>query len=464
MIARRNLLVLVAFMMLGLIVAACGAPAPAATPQTIVVTSPPVIQTVVVTAAPQAQPTAAPAAVKPVTVLSLWGGSEQAAFQKVLDGFTKKTNIPVQYEQARDFVPILRTRLAAGNPPNVAIIPRPGIMADLAKQGALIPLQGIVGKEVISPDDMKASYAKAWQDLGSADGTLYGIVVKANSKSTVWYKPASFKALGVDVPKKWDDLIAISDKYVAGGKTPWAVGGKDSWTLTDWFENIYVRSAGPDKYSQLFGGKLPFTDSSVVDAAKRMTQIISNAKYVSGGIDGVLGTAFVPGIGLVFGTNAKAEMYMEGGFVGGIALGEVNKALKPGEDIAFFPFPTIDDKIGSPVVGGGDLAVMFTDNPQVRELVKYLASKEAGEIWSATGAIVSPNKLVDLKAYPNVLTKAEAEQVAGATAFRFDGSDLLPGSLGDDWGTALQDMVAKPANIEAILKDFETKAKVEFKR
>jgi ABC-type glycerol-3-phosphate transport system substrate-binding protein len=293
---------------------------------------------------------------------------------------------------------------------------------------------------------------------------LYGIAVKANSKSTVWYKPSSFKEMGVAIPKTWKDLVAITDQYVAKGKKPWAVGGGDSWTLTDWFENVYVRQAGPDKYSDLFGGKTKFTDASVIDALKTMATIVANDKYVAGGRQGVLGTKFVDGIGRVFGKSADAEMYFEGGFVGGIALKDVNPSLKPGQDIAFFPFPTINEQFDSPLIGGGDLMVGFKDTPEVREFMKYMISKEAGETWAKTGAIVSPNKLVDKSVYPNELAKAEADQVSGATTFRFDGSDLLPGTLGEDWGTALQGVVEAPDEIDKAMQDFEAKAAQEFKR
>src|SRR3990172_901048 len=85
------------------ILGACAAPA---APQTVVqvqtVVVPGTPETVIVTATPET------AEATPVTVLSLWGGSEQEAFQKVLDGFTASTGIPTQYEQARDFLPVLR--------------------------------------------------------------------------------------------------------------------------------------------------------------------------------------------------------------------------------------------------------------------------------------------------------------------------------------------------------------------
>jgi alpha-glucoside transport system substrate-binding protein len=289
-------------------------------------------------------------------------------------------------------------------------------------------------------------------------------VVKANSKSTIWYKPASLKALGAEVPNTWQELVAVSDKYVAAGKKPWAVGGGDAWTLTDWFENIYVRTAGPEKYTELFGGRLPFTDPSVAEAVKAMVSIVGNDKFVAGGRQGALGTKFVDGIGRVFGKSPSAEMYFEGGFVGGIVQKDVNPELKPGQDFAFFSFPSFDPKLGSPVVGGGDVMAALVDSPEVRKFVAYMATKEAGEIWVRTGAIVSPNKLVDSATYTNDLAKAEAAQLASAAVFRFDGSDLLPGALGEEWGNALQGVIDKPGDAEKILKDFEAKAARELKR
>ncbi|TMC60096.1 MAG: hypothetical protein E6J26_02380, partial [Chloroflexi bacterium] len=105
MFARRNLIT-IALLVFALVLVACSA-APAATPQTIVVTSPPIIQTsapvvqtvVVTVAAPQ--PTAAPT--KPptgqsLTVAATWGGGEREAILTVIDAFTQKTGIAVTYE------------------------------------------------------------------------------------------------------------------------------------------------------------------------------------------------------------------------------------------------------------------------------------------------------------------------------------------------------------------------------
>jgi alpha-glucoside transport system substrate-binding protein len=392
-----------------------------------------------------------------ITIFSLWGGSEQEAFQKVLTQFTKDTNIKTKYEAARDFLPVIRTRLAADNPPMVAIIPRPGFVAELAQDDVLIPLEDLG----LDPDKIGENYTDTWTNLATVDDTVYGVVAKANSKSTVWYKPQSFQENSFKIPTDWNQLIDITKQYKAKGETPWAAGAQgddNSWTLTDWFEQIYVRQAGPDKYSQLFEtGEVKFNDQSVKDALNEMLKIV-NDQYMAGGIDTVLGISFVDSIGRVFGKNPKAEMFYEGGFVGGIAIDQVNPSLKPGTDIDFFEFPQIGGDDAGLVVGSGDVAAAFVNNEDVAKLLDYLATPEAGRIWVSTGAIASPNKGVTEDAYPNELVSKEAKQLQDADVFRFDGSDLLPGTLGQNFGTLLQNIIKTPDNMDSLLDDYQADA------
>jgi alpha-glucoside transport system substrate-binding protein len=392
-----------------------------------------------------------------IEVLSLWGGSEKAAFLKVTAAFTKKTGTKVEYTTARDFEPAIRTRLAAGNPPDIAIIPRPGVLANLARQGALKDL----GKLGLSNSYLSARYDAGLRQLVTFSGKVYGVPAKGNSKSVVWYRPDQFTKYGLKPATTWNQLLALTNKLRAKGQKPWAQGAKDSWTLTDWFENAYIRTAGPAKYTQLFTGKVKFTDASVKTAMNRMLQILSS-KNLPGGVQGALGTGFVDGIGRVFGAKPSAQLYMEGGFVGGIATQQVNKKLKPGKTINSFPLPGINPNTGKYVIFGGDYASAFVDSANVRAFLKYISSPEAGAIWVSTGAVISPNKQVKTTKYPNLLVRNEAKQISTASAVRFDGSDLLPGTLADDWGSALQKIFEKPGNMNSLLSDFQKKADKEF--
>jgi serine/threonine protein kinase/class 3 adenylate cyclase/ABC-type glycerol-3-phosphate transport system substrate-binding protein len=394
----------------------------------------------------------------PITILAGGDESEQAAFLKVLGAFENETGLETQVSAARDLLPEIRRRIA-GNPPMLAIIPSPGILADLAREGVIEPLAALG----ISNSYLSQNYGEAWVDLGTVDGKTYGFMVGAHSKSLFWYRPDDFKAMGLTVPRTWTQLLSVTKEIKAAGNAPWALGARDSWTLTDWFENIYIRTAGPAKYTRLHAGELRFDDASVVASLRLMTTIL-NDRYVAGGITGALGQDFFQALGLVFGENPSAQLYMEGGFVGYVALTHVNQSLKPRKTINSAPFPTIDPSFGSPLVGGGGLTAVFVDNEAVRKLLRYLSSPTAGRIWASTGEIVSPNRRVPLSAYPNVLARAEAKQVIGAKLFAFDGSDLLPGSLRDAWGSTLQRVIREPERTPALMRNFQRRADREFKQ
>jgi alpha-glucoside transport system substrate-binding protein len=155
-------------------------------------------------------------------------------------------------------------------------------------------------------------------------------------------------------------------------------------------------------------------------------------------------------------------MFYEGGFVGVIIGTDVNKDLKPGTDYDFFTFPSIDPAYGTPLTGGGDLAIMFKDSPEGRTFMQYIITKEAADIYAATGS-GTPSKLVDSSKIANPIAKKLHEQIAAATVFLFDGSDLAPSALGGDFEfTALQDLVTHPNDVDRIATQLENFAKTAY--
>jgi len=383
-----------------------------------------------------------------ITVTSLWGGSEQESFQKVLDAFKAKTGIEAKYESVRDnYATALQTRISGGNPPDVAIMPGIGFLRHFAKDGSIVKLSDLG----IDPASLQANYAPGILDVSTVDGALYGTMVKFNSKSTVWYRPDKLTAAGVEIPKDWDAFTAAIKTLKDKGDKPLGLGAGDSWTLTDWFESIYVRQAGPDAYSKLFSADGDWTDPTVATAVKTMTDVLTDAN-VDGGIKAALGRKFLDGMAQVFSANPTADMYYEGGFVGGLAIG-ANKALKPVDSINWFDFPSING--GNAVTIGGDVIAPLTKNPGVKEFIQYMTTADAGGVWAGTGAIISPVKGVPDSVYPNDLAKREAAQVANATAVRYDGSDLLPAGapdLGAELQKAIQGQTVDWASFQSQVK------------
>ncbi|MEP7082160.1 MAG: ABC transporter substrate-binding protein [Chloroflexota bacterium] len=369
-----------------------------------------------------------------IVVTSLWGGTEEEAFQAVLDAFTESTGIEAEYEANRtDYATVLRTRIQGGNPPDVAIIPGIGTLRSLAREGALISLSDLG----IDQASIEGNYAPGILDVGVVDGELYGIMVKLNSKATIWYSPERFDEMGVAPAEDWDGLLALTEDIKAAGAVPWSLGAGDGWTLTDWFEIVYLKMNGTEAYDTLFSPDGDWTDPTVQAAIDKMLEVL-NEENVDGGVDGASATAFVDAIAKVFSTAPSAELYYGGGFVGGIATGvDVNPELQgqEGTAINWFPFPTIDGNGEGLVTYGGDVMAALVNDSDVKAFMEYLTTAEAGQVWAEGGTIISPIVAVDTSVYPTTLIQAEADQVTSAEAVRFDGSDLLPGV---DLGAVLQ--------------------------
>src|SRR5256714_7590621 len=277
------------------------------------------------TSSPSGSASSSSAAGSTITVMSLWGGSEQESFQKVLDAFKTKTGVTATFDSQRtNYSTVLQTRISGGNPPDIAIIPGIGFLRQFAKQGSLKKVSDLIDLNAI-----KGNYPPGILEIGQVDGTQYAIMVKFNSKSTVWFRPDKFKTLGVTAPTDYAGFTKLLGDIKAKGTAPMGLGAADSWTLTDWFENIYAKQAGPDTYDQLFSNKLPWTDASVATAVDTMKQAVKD-DYVAGGITAALGRLFPDGIGQVFSANPQAGIHYEGGFVGGIAPGQANTGLKVG--------------------------------------------------------------------------------------------------------------------------------------
>ncbi len=148
------------------------------------------------------------------------------------------------------------------------------------------------------------------------DGKQYGAYYKAANKSLIWYNAKVFENAGAAEPKTWKDLLSTAQKVYDSGVTPFSVGGADGWTLTDWFENVYLSQAGPEKYDQLAQHKIKWTDPSVKQALTTLAQVWSKKDYIAGGPSGALQTEFPASVTQTFtgGDQPKAGMVFEGDF------------------------------------------------------------------------------------------------------------------------------------------------------
>ena len=385
-----------------------------------------------------------------VSVLATWGGSEQDSFLAMVKPFEDQTGVKVQYEGTRDNA-VLTTRIQGGNPPDLAGLPGPGLMAQLAKAGKLIDLGN-----VLDMNAMKSQYSDSFIKLAQVDGKQVGIFIKAALKGPIWYNPKAFSAKGYTVPKTWDDLTSLSKKIADSGTTPWCIGlesgAASGWPGTDWLEDIVIRQSGPDVYDSWWQGKTKWSSPEIKKAFQTWGTIVADPKMVLGGKSAMVATAFGDSGNPMFTNPPKCYMHHQASFITDFFT-KANPALKPGEDFNFFMTPDIDSKYAGAVTGAGDLFGMFKDTPQARALIKYLTTPQAQAIWVKRGGALSANKQVT--DYPDKISADSAKALTSAGVFRFDASDLMPEAMNQAFWKAVLDYVNDPSKLDSILTSLD---------
>jgi alpha-glucoside transport system substrate-binding protein len=380
-----------------------------------------------------------------VDVVGLWSGPEHDAFATVAATWEEDTGAVVDWHGSQDVARDLAGRLGADDPPDVAILPNPGLLHDLADRGALIPLD-----RARYADD----YSSAWLDLGSHDGELYGVLAKVSSKATVWYSPPTFAAAGYAVPETWDALTALADQLVADGRTPFSVvaptGPGSGWALTDWVSQLVLSGCGPEVYDAWVAAQVPWTDPCIRGAFDRFVAMVAPPGHVLGGSQGIRTTSDADGVLPLFTDPPGAAMYPMASFAQGF-IASAHPDLVPGADYDWFPFPPVDPERAGAITVGGDVVVMMRDTPAARSFLAFLTGADAQTAWVELGGYTSANRSVPADAYADPVARSLADDLATAPVTRFGAGDLMPAAVQRAWWAGMLDLVDDPTTLDALL-------------
>lgn len=389
---------------------------------------------------------------KTIRIEGAFRGEEEARFQEIVKIFNEKSGYNVVYAGSPDFEVQIQVETQAGTPPDIAALPQPGTMKRFADAGYLKPLPS----DVVSAID--ANYAPVWKDLGSHKGQVYGIFHRVNAKSFVWYNKKEWAKRGYTIPKTWDELKKLEDKMVSDGIAPWSVGFESAaatgWVGTDWLEDMMLRTAGPDVYDKWVNHEIAFNDPAVVKALNYCGEVFLNKKYVLGGPNNIIAQNYGDSVKPLFTNPPTAMMNRQGNFITGFMQDEIQANLE--ENVGVFALPSVDAKWGTPVLGGGDQFVAFTDKAGVKEFLTFLTTWEACAPWARIGGALFPHKTQNFDDYGNSLERDIAKILVNASVFRFDASDLMPTEVGSgSFWTGMVNYVSGAENAEQCLKTIE---------
>ena len=393
---------------------------------------------------------------KTVTVYTSIIAPEDVQQKNSYKPFEECTGVTINYQGDKEFEKNLPQRAQTGTLPDVAYIPQPGLLKTMVDTGKAIPASDSVIKLI------DENFGPDWKKYGTVDDTVYSAPLGANVKSYVWYSPKKFAEKGYTVPKTWDELMTLTAKIAAddAAAKPWCAGfgsgTATGWPGTDWVEDLVLRVADKDTYDKWVEHKIPFNDPKIAEALGKAAAILKDPKYSNGGYGApktIATTTFQDG-GLPILTG-KCYMHRQASFYGTM-WPKGTKVAADGDAWAFY-LPSMNDT--KPVLGGGEFVLTFRDAPEVKAFAAYLASGD----WAnnkakatPTGGWLSANKKLDPA---NLVSPLDKQSVAiltdPAAVFRFDGSDLMPSSVGagsfwtemTNWVTG-QDDATTLANIE----------------
>ena len=369
--------------------------------------------------------------------LTIWGpwreGGDQEMFQSVLAYFEDATGIQVEYGSSENYEQQAQIDAAAGSSANITILPQPGLLADMASKGYLVPLGADTAAKVEEANAAGSSFVS----LGSyndKDGNkqFYAVPYKSDLKSLVWYSPDNFAEAGYEVPTTFEDMMALSNQIIADGGTPWCIGlgsgGATGWPATDWIEDLMLRTYPASDYDAWVDNSLKFNDPKIVAVLNAFGDIAKNDKMVAGGAAAVGTTDFRDSPKGLLSVPPQCYMHHQASFIPSF----FPEGTQLGVDADFFYFPPYASKpeLGNPVLGAGTLATITKDSPEARAFIDFLFNPISNEIWMAQSGFLSTMKAGNIETYANETLKKEGKILLNATTFRFDGSDLMPGPVG----------------------------------
>lgn len=367
-----------------------------------------------------------------LTIFGPWRGEDQVLAESVLAYFSAATGVKVNYSSSENYEQQIVIDTEAGSPPDIAILPQPGLIADLVKKGFVTPL----GEETQGWLAENYAAGESWVGLGSYAGkdgatALYAFPYKIDVKSLVWYVPENFEDAGYEVPQTMEELKALTEKIVADGGTPWCIGlgsgGATGWPATDWVEDMMLRTTSPENYDKWVTNELAFNSPEVVGAIEEFGWFAKTDANVAGGSAAVSSTDFRDSPKGLFASPPQCYMHHQASFIPSF----FPEGTVVGQDADFFYMPAYESKdLGKPVLGAGTLAFITKDTEASRAFIEFLKTPIAHEVWMAQKGFLTPMKGVNADLYGDATLKKMGEILLNSTTFRFDGSDLMPGAVG----------------------------------
>jgi raffinose/stachyose/melibiose transport system substrate-binding protein len=287
------------------------------------------------------------------------------------------------------------------------------------------------------------------------DGKLYGLPFD-NGMVGFWYNKKLFQQAGITTPPAtWTDFLSDVKKLKSAGITPIAVAGKAKWPEMYYWSYLALRIGGADVFTKATANN-DFTGPDFVAAGQRLKELSDlqpfQKGYLGADYDTPNGEAATVGL-------SKAAMELMGQWAPSVE--ETQSKKKLGDDLGFFPFPTVQGGKGqvTDAFGGGNGFAVGKDAPaETVDFLKFFLSVQNQQTAAATGAILPTTKGAET-AVKDPRVQELLKTVNGASAFQLYLDQAFAPAVGQEVNDQVSALIAGKASPDQVAKAITTTAK-----
>ncbi|MGB4250624.1 MAG: ABC transporter substrate-binding protein [Limnochordia bacterium] len=342
-------------------------------------------------------------------IFSWWAGDEGPALEALIALYEAKypevtvINATVTGGAGVHAKAVLKTRMLGGDPPDSFQVHAGqeliGTWVVAQRMEDLTWLFQEEGWFEVFPEDLLA--------LISTDEGIWSVPVNIHRSNVMYYIPENLKKWGVEPPKTWDEFLAIAPSLQEQGVIPLSLG--ENWTAIHLWESVALSYLGPDKYDDLWEGKLSWTSPEVVGVWELFGRILEYTNPDAPSLSWQQATDMV--------VAGQAAFNIMGDWASGYM--SVTLGVKPEEGYGWAPSPgtegvfmALSDSFGLPVG--------CPNRENTIAWLKTIGSKEGQDTFNPLKGSISPRIDSDLSKYDVYLQSAardyQSNRIVGSLA------------------------------------------------
>lgn len=306
-----------------------------------------------------------------LTIWHAYAGQEDKVefIEWALDGFKKQhpdAKIKEVAAEQSSYKTKLQTAMSTGDAPDVFYTLPGGFLDAFVDSGQVMNLD-----EVLAEDGWGDSFIPSAMDSVSFDGSAYAVPIDIDA-ALIWYDKALFDSKGWEIPTTWDEYLALCEEIAADGIVPVALGNKDSWPATFWYQYSMMRVQGSGIVNDFVSGDADATFGPKAPDAAGMLKTLADEKYLPTGANGMSDQE----ANILF-MNGQAAMVLNGTWQIGMSAD-----APEGFELGYFPFPTVEGGTGdqTDVLAGVAAAFAVSEKAADKELavdfLQYMTSPD----------------------------------------------------------------------------------------